>query len=110
MRMVRRGFTESDWKLFRKKVVGWQENYMAKLCAEYVSLLQSNEDASENFWALEKRIKRDKKRPGVMLEMSRSQMLDNIVMLLRDGVIEERDLADFSEGLRTYVASVNIRL
>ena len=110
MRMVRRGFTESDWKLFRKKVVGWQENYMAKLCAEYVSLLQSNEDASEKFWALEKRIKRDKKRPGVMLEMSRSQMLDNIVMLLRDGVIEERDLADFSEGLRTYVASVNIRL
>ena len=108
--MVRRGFTESDWKLFRKKVVGWQEIYMAKLCAEYVSLLQSNEDASEKFWALEKRIKRDKKRPGVMLEMSRSQMLDNIVMLLRDGVIEERDLADFSEGLRTYVASVNIRL
>ncbi len=28
-------YTESDWNLFRKNIVLWQENYMARLCEEY---------------------------------------------------------------------------
>ena len=27
---------ESDWKIFRKKIISWQENYMQKLNQEYI--------------------------------------------------------------------------
>lgn len=29
--MYEKDFTEKDWKLFRKKIAGWQEAYMAGL-------------------------------------------------------------------------------
>lgn len=45
---------EKDWKILRKKVPVWQENYMEKLNKEYIQLLQRNEQASTNFWDLEK--------------------------------------------------------
>ena len=32
-------FSEKDWKLFRKKISGWQEAYMEKLNREYIALL-----------------------------------------------------------------------
>ena len=42
---------------------------MEQLVKEYVDLLSSPGNASDHFWELEKRIKRDKKHPGVILEM-----------------------------------------
>ena len=48
---------ESDWKLFRKKLPGWQEAYMDKLNQDYIRLLTGPGDASDKFWELEKRIK-----------------------------------------------------
>lgn len=30
---------ESDWKLFRKKIPGWQAAYMERLVQEYVAFL-----------------------------------------------------------------------
>ena len=39
--MQDQGFTEKDWKLFRKKIVVWQEAYMDRLNKEYVELLGS---------------------------------------------------------------------
>lgn len=38
---------ESDWKIFRKRVPGWQERYMEKLVQEYLSLLQEDKMASK---------------------------------------------------------------
>ena len=32
-------FSEKDWKLFRSKIVDWQEAYMEKLNQEYVTIL-----------------------------------------------------------------------
>lgn len=101
--MERRGFTEKDWKLYRKKIVGWQESYLEKLCKEYVKLLSSDVDASEKFWKLEKRLKQDKKKPGVIVEMSKSNMLDDITYLIQDGVIGFEDLEEFSEQLQETV-------
>ncbi len=59
--------SKKDWKLFREKFVRWQENYMERLTKEYIALLSSNDkEASEKFWELEKRIKKDRKHPGVI--------------------------------------------
>lgn len=91
---------ESDWKLFRKKLPGWQEAYMDKLNQEYIQLLTGPGDASDKFWELEKRIKNDKRSVGVVAEMRRSVMFPNLIDLLRDEAITPNDLEGFSDELR----------
>ena len=59
--------SERDWKIFRKKIPNWQECYMERLVAEYIALLQTDKSAYAKFWELEKRIKQDKKSPGVIM-------------------------------------------
>lgn len=88
---------EKDWKLFRKKLPEWQEKYMDRLCNEYIKILTSKEKASDRFWEIEKRIKMDKKCTGVVAEMSRSQMYDNLTALIIENAITIDDLQDFSE-------------
>lgn len=61
---------------------------------------------SDKFWALEKRIKRDRKRPGVMLEMEKSETIYNIVMLIQDKVISFEDLDEFSDDLKAAVKMI----
>ena len=41
---------ESDWKLFRARLLKWQEDYMEKLNKEYVALLTKDEPAYKRFW------------------------------------------------------------
>ncbi|MBE5807764.1 MAG: multidrug transporter [Clostridiales bacterium] len=94
------GVDERDWKLFRRRVPAWQERWMERLDREYLEILQSEEKASERFWALEKRIREDKKGIGVVIDMRRSQMEWNIMRLLGQGVITLDELEGFSEELR----------
>ena len=95
--------SKSDWKLFRERVVDWQEAYMERLVNEYMDLLDGAENASDKFWKLEERIKKDKKHPGVMLELSKGNMIFDIVALINSGVITTADLEDFSDGLKESV-------
>ena len=73
---------EKDWKLFRQKLPGWQEAYMDRLNREYVVLLTGEGKASDKFWELEKRIRNDKRSVGVVAEMRRSMMYNNILSLI----------------------------
>ena len=92
--------SKSDWQLFRAKLPEWQEAYMEKLLIEYAAILNEEKLASEKFWELEARIKEDKRKPGVIIDMHRSKMVNNILVLLNDGVITFDDLSDFSEQLK----------
>ena len=99
--------SKKDWKLFREKLSGWQGNYMEGLIKEYVNFLNDDEKpASEKFWELEKRIKEDKRHPGVIIEMSKSQVLWDIVRLIRLKVITYDDLSDFSDELQHEVKRI----
>ena len=91
--------SKQDWKLFQEKVPVWQEKYMERLVREYIEFLESDKPASNKFWELEKKIKEDKKNPGVQLELRKSEAVWDIVMMLRDEVITRDDLAGFSEDL-----------
>jgi len=91
--------SRTDWKLFRERVPGWQEHYMEQLNKEYVELLSSPGNASDHFWELEKRIKKDKRHPGVLIELRRSTAIWDISFFVRDGVIAMDDLDGFSEDL-----------
>lgn len=101
------GVNERDWKLFKSKLPDWQENYMDRLLHEYMEILGGEGSPSGRFWALEKRIRNDKRDTGVMVEdMSRSNMLYHIMSLVREGAIGMEDLGEFSEGLRETVGGV----
>ncbi len=99
------GFPESDWKLFRKKLPDWQEDYMGKLIEEYKDILNGEGNPSDRFWELEKRINRDRHDSGVVIEdVSRSHMIRNLMSLYSDGVITWDDLDDFSDTLKDQLA------
>lgn len=95
--------SERDWKIFRKKISDWQEQYMERLEMEYIALLQNKKSAAAKFWELEKRIKEDKKSPGVIIDMRRSTAINNIVCLVSDEVISLDDLEEFSDDLKEAV-------
>ncbi len=97
--MMNQVYTEKDWKLFRSRVPGWQEAYMEKLNREYITLLTAEGNASDKFWALEKRIREDKRGTGVSVEMRRSMLCMNLIALYREGVISWADMEGFSETL-----------
>ena len=93
---------EKDWKLFRKKLQGWQEDCMNRINKEYMEILsQKGKPPSHIFWELDSRMKRDKKRTGVIAhDIRRSNMDQLLINLLREDVITMEDLSDFSEELQ----------
>ena len=101
-----REFPEKDWKLFRKKLPGWQEEYMCRLCKEYMDLLGSDQSGASRFWELEKRVKTDRKKTGVIAEISRSKMIYNLVNLLAEGAITMDDLDEFSDDVKEAVKMI----
>lgn len=97
---------EADWKLFRRRLPGWQEAYMARLNKEYIELLNGPGTTSDKFWELEKRIRQNKKTIGVTMRMSRTYMDLSIMSLIADGVIGLDDLEGFSDDLREKMAFI----
>ena len=89
--------SKKDWKLFQAKVPEWQERYMEQLIKSYIILLNSPGYASEHFWELEKRVREDRKHPGVKMQINKSEVAWDCVSLLQLGVITMDDLNGFSE-------------
>ncbi len=98
--------SKADWKLFRERVPEWQEQYMERLTKKYIELLSSPGNASDRFWELEKRIKNDKKHPGVILEMSKSEAIWDIPIFIKKKVISLKDLEGFSQELIDSVTEI----
>ena len=98
--------SKRDWKLYREKIGEWQEHYMEQLVKEYADYLCSDLPASTKFWEIEKRIKRDRKTPGVCIELRKSDMFWDIAGLINDKVISMDDLEEFSDDLKEAVALI----
>lgn len=96
-------FTKKDWMLFKNKIADWQEAYMDRLNKEYIELLSEEDSPSEKFWRLDKRIKKDRKKTGVILQMSRSNLIYNLISLINDGAISFEALEEFSDELKETV-------
>lgn len=96
--------SKSDWNLFRKKLAGWQEKFMGKLCTEYAAILSdSNMKSSEKFWALRRRIEEDKYLSGVQVKMVKSNICYDLVRLIKEEAILFEDLSEFSPELQENV-------
>ena len=99
--------SKRDWKLFRERLSNWQEKYMEGLVEAYANFLNDDKKpASEKFWELEKRIKEDKRHPGVIMEVNKSEVIWDIVRLIRLKVITYDDLSDFSDELQMEVKRI----
>lgn len=91
---------KQDWQLLKKRLPGWQEALMASRIKEYTKLLSDETKlVSERFWQLDKMIKEDRKKSGVIVKLSPSDMDLMLLNLLREGAITESDLEGFSEEL-----------
>ena len=95
--------SKSDWKLFREKIGQWQEDYMERLNNKYIKLLSGDEPASVKFWKLDERIRKDKRKPGVQLELHKSEVAWDLARLIKDKVITKEDISDFSEDMQLWV-------
>lgn len=95
--------SKHDWNLFKAKLPIWQEAYMARLNEEYIQILKREGSPSDNFWELNKRIQKDKKNPGVTVELDRKMAVKTIVDLLNDKIIIYDDLEEFSSELKDVV-------
>lgn len=76
---------------------------MERLVKEYIDLLNGEENASDKFWKLEERIKKDRKNSGVLIELRKSNMIFDVVSLINLGVITKDDLDGFSDDLKEKV-------
>ena len=72
---------------------------MGRLCDEYIELLSGDGDPSEKFWQLDKRIRSDKRNPGIQLQMTRTNFIYNIIALINNDVISMKNLEDSSDEL-----------
>ena len=95
--------SKRDWQLFRAKLPEWQERYMDALNQSYIELLSRPGKASEKFWALEERIKRDKRHSGVMAAVSRSNMMHILLELRMDGAITDGEMSEFSQEVQDVI-------
>ena len=74
--------SKNDWKLFREQLPGWQERYMDKLTREYVEFLTDDRcQPSERFWTLNKRIREDRRKPGVQLELRKQNVVFDLARM-----------------------------
>ncbi|MBR0100420.1 MAG: hypothetical protein IJP90_12015 [Treponema sp.] len=98
---------ESDWKLFRVKIVEWQERYIEKVNKKIAKILTDEKiSTAERFWKAEKVIYREKKSAGVIIEMSRSTFKLNLLRLLKEKAITLEDLSDFSSELQEEIRKI----
>ena len=98
---------ESDWKLFRVKIVEWQNRYIERVNKKISKILADEKiSPAERFWKAEKLINREKKSTGVIIEMSRSTFKLNLLRLLKEKAITLDDLSDFSSELQEEIRKI----
>lgn len=80
---------------------------MNHLNKEYIALLNSNDgNPSDKFWKLEERIKKEKRHPGITIEMRKSSAVFDIAGLIICKVITYEDLIDFSDELKEAIKMI----
>ena len=58
---------------------------------------------SKSDWKLDERIRKDKRKPGVQMNLDKSEVPWDLARLIKDKVITMNDLSDFSEDMQEWV-------
>ncbi len=96
---------ESDWKMFKKHVPVWREQYLNHRNENIAALLTDKEESPKDLiWNAKKKLKEDQYILNSCLDQySRSKMTISLSLMIRYGLIEEPDLVVFSDDLREQI-------
>ena len=84
---------------------------MDKLTREYAEFLtDDSRQPSERFWALNKRIREDRRKPEVQLELRKQNVVFDLAHLIADGAVLLDELDGFSEELQNMVRVLCARI
>ena len=104
---------ESDWKQFRDMVEFLRERYLNEQNHKLNQILtDSDRTATGQFWDTFEEMKKEKKVLQDCLDgHSRSQMYFSMLLMLRHGMLKEKDLKGFSEELQEQLTThLNMKL
>lgn len=94
--------SEADWKRFRKRVDEWRERYLAQKNQKIIAILNDEKRTpTEQFWDAKDKMQEEADILRACLDHhSRSKMPMSLAAMFQHGLIEEKDLEEFSEELR----------
>lgn len=93
---------ESDWKKFRDSLDKWRERYLKRKNAEIRAMLEDNNlSETEKFWDIVDFQKKESKKLRDCLDgTSRSNMILQMALMKRYEMIDQEEIAAFSEELQ----------
>lgn len=93
---------ESDWKKYKHILEKVRERYLQEKNQVFIKMLtQSPKTPTDQFWNTLEAMKEEAKILDQCLgNISRSNMLIQMVSMLKYGMLQEKDLADFSDTLK----------
>jgi len=99
---------EADWKRFKKILPELRERYLRKVNNELTALLNDNSKTpTEQFWAVEKRTRQEAKILRTCFDgYSRSRLTLHIMNMYHCGIMEDEDIAEFSEDIQNLLSRI----
>lgn len=96
---------ERDWKTFKKMVPQLRERYLKNKNKEIKKILEDEDkNETERFWHAREQIEKKRKILVDCLDgHSRSKMLLHMMLMYRNGMLDENDLNEFSGELRNQI-------
>jgi hypothetical protein len=93
---------ESDWKQYSDMIELLKERYLKETNQRLSAILTDvDRSATDQFWDTFNEMKKEKKVLQECLDRhSRSYMYLSMLLMLRHGMLKEKDLSGFSEELR----------
>ena len=99
---------ESDWKVYRSRTAAWRDRYLARKNAEILAILTDQaRTPTAQFWDTKEEMAQVARQLQDCLDPhARSKMSIHLLTMVQYGMIDDADLAEFSEELRAWVVGV----
>ena len=97
--------TPSDWTLFRARIATWRDRYLDRKTRDLARILTDGDGSpTDRFWTAHAAIRDEARTLRRCLDGSGRGSMDlQLVQMLHAGVIEDADLDDFSDDLRSWI-------
>lgn len=94
--------TESDWKLYGSRLIGWRDRYVERVNRELIiALADVTSGTIDRFWNTHEQINAEARLLRQCFDGStRETMIHHLLAMLGGGIIDQSDLDGFSDAVR----------